>query len=87
MKYRESHRLCDGNKVTSIKFGNFASNYLHDRSLLMSQQKALAHVEQNKNLNNWAGKLLTYVQTERLSLGFQKHLKNKINGTKLNMHY
>jgi len=52
MKYRESHRLCDGNKVTSIKFGNFASNYLHDRSLLMSQQKALAHVEQNKNLNN-----------------------------------
>jgi len=35
LKYRESHRLGYGSYVTSIKFCNFASNYLHDRSLLI----------------------------------------------------
>jgi len=38
LKHRESHRLCDGNEGASIKFCNFASNYLHDMSLLMSQR-------------------------------------------------
>jgi len=41
LKYRESRRLCDGNYVTSIKFCNFTSNYLHGRSLLMSPRSGI----------------------------------------------
>jgi len=32
LKHRESRRLCDGIKLL---LSNFASSYLHDRSLLM----------------------------------------------------
>ena len=38
LKHCNSHRLCDGNYINSIKCCNFASNYLHDRCLLMSRQ-------------------------------------------------